>query len=411
MKSTFNLNALSVGVLLALGSFAGVAHAANNYTAAGTDINNHATLDYTVGTTPQTPICSSPTGNINGTCTETNFKVDNKVNVTVSAVDSTFVPAVPGGSAVATFLVTNSGNSTQDFTLATANLPNTTALFGGTDNIDPSAACSIFVDGNGNGTYDPLTDTATYIDELAPDASKKVFVVCPFASSVVNKDVAVVSLTATAAVGGTVGTQGAALTATSGAGTAGGVDIVFADGAGSDDAAGAANFSARDAFRIETAELQVTKTVATLCDPVNGATNPMNIPGAFVQYTITVLNKATGLAPASLTAMGDTLASSLTFDPDLIAGTSAAGCVTGGAATSGAGKSFQLSKGGATNGRASLASAVYKTGSTGDTDGAGVVGQVVTLDFASMLPVEAGYTAGQLKVGETVQVKFNVKIN
>ena len=297
--------------------------------------------------------------------------------------------------------------------MAAASIAAADSLFGGTDNIDPASAGSVFVENDAyavGNTYTAGTDTATYIDELAPDASKTVYVVCSFAGTVVNKDVSLISLTATARADGTAGTLGAALTQTT-TPTAG-VDIVFADGAGSEaaDVARDASFSARDAFRVETAELEVTKTVATLCDPMNGNTNPKNIPGGFVQYTITILNKATGLAPATLAVLSDTLVSSLAFDPDLIAGASAAGCVSGGAATSAAGAGFALSKGAGTNARASLAATSYKT-TAADADGATVAGQVVSLDFGTLLPAEGAYTAGQLLVGETVQVKFNAKIN
>lgn len=412
MKSVFNLNLVSAGVLLALGSLVGTAHAAG--TTANTSVTNKATLDYTVGGVNQTDIASSPTGSTNGTGADTSFTVDNKVNLLVVAADSTFVPVVPGGSSVAKFTVTNTGNSTQDFSLSTASIANGAVLFGGTDNIDPSAACSVVVENDAfavGNTYTSGTDTATFIDELAPDASKTVYVICSFAGTVVNKDVSLISLTATARTGGSAGgSVGAALTQTT-TPTAG-VDIVFADGAGSEtaDVARDASYSARDAFRVETAELQVTKTVATLCDPLNGNTNPKNIPGAFVQYTITILNKPTGLAPATLAVLTDNLVASLAFDPDLIAGASAAACVTGGTATSAAGAGFELSKGGATNGRASLTAVSYKT-SAADTDGAAAAGQAVTLDFGTLLPAEGTYTAGQLKAGETVQVKFNTKIN
>ena len=36
-----------------------------------------------------------------------------------------------------------------------------------------------------------------------------------------------------------------------------------------------------------------------------------------------------------------------------------------------------------------------------------VTGQNISVDLGTVLPVEAGYTAGQLKPGESVQVIFN----
>ncbi len=46
------------------------------------------------------------------------------------------------------------------------------------------------------------------------------------------------------------------------------------------------------------ADIQITKIVSTLEDPVNGATNPKAIPGATVLYTIQVTNSGNGLADA-----------------------------------------------------------------------------------------------------------------
>lgn len=84
-----------------------------------------------------------------------------------------------------------------------------------TDNFEASS-CGVFVDSNGSNSYD-AADTAVYIDELAPDVSRRVFVVCDIPASRVNADFSAVNLTATAASGSAAATQGAALVATSGA--------------------------------------------------------------------------------------------------------------------------------------------------------------------------------------------------
>jgi hypothetical protein len=60
----------------------------------------------------------------------------------------------------------------------------------------------VFVDVNGNGTYDAATDTATYIDELAPDATKTVFVVADVPASGPASGISGVELTAVVAAGG-----------------------------------------------------------------------------------------------------------------------------------------------------------------------------------------------------------------
>ncbi len=83
---------------------------------------------------------------------------------------------------------------------------------------------------------------------------------------------------------------GAVLTETAGADTAG-VDIVFGDAAGTDDGArDAAPFVAQRVSRRLRAALSVAKISTLICDPFNGTTNPKNIPGAIVRWTITITN-------------------------------------------------------------------------------------------------------------------------
>lgn len=413
MKTNFRLSALGAATFLMLGGLSSLAQAAAIGTASGTSITNTATANYDVGGIPQNPVCSSPTGNTTSTCTNTSFTVDTKINVTVATTDATAVSVVPGATAaVATFSVTNQGNSTQDFSLATNTALSGVTVLTKTDDKDPGT-CNTYVESGATAGYQAGQDTATYIDELASGDSKTVYVVCafPLASNYADDNAAAVSLTATARAGGTAGSLGGALTETTGAATSG-VDTVFADGAGTDDTPRNADHSARDIFLIQTAEIKVTKTVATLCDPVNGNTDPKNIPGAVVQYTITLENLNTASSSASLTTLSDALSTNLTLDPDFIVGGSAATCVSGAGsvATSAAGNSFQVSKGAGTNGRASLASAIYKTSSAGDADGADLTTGTVNLNWATILPAEGTYTAAELKVGETVQVKFNAFI-
>ena len=405
--------ALAIAGLIA----GGAAHAAG--TGAGTAITNLATLNYSVGGAPQTAIGSSAAGNTTGAGTATSFVVDNKINLLVATTDTTFVSVVPGltgvaganpngGTQVTTFTVTNTGNSTQDFSLVAASLASGTTLFGGTDNFD-GTSCVARVESGTTAGYD-ATDTATFIDELPADGFKTVYVICAIPVARVNNDVAVVSLTATALVGGTAG-QGASLVETTGANTAG-VDIVFADGAGTDDAIRNANFSARSAFRVVTATLTVTKAVAAVCDPLNGSTNPKNIPGTFVRYTITIAN--TGAASATLSTVGDTLTSLVTFDANLITGaggpgTAATTCsVAGGTATSAVGSGFLVPPlvGGT---RAGFPKYYTTTSSVDGIDLTG--GNVVNVNFGLVLPVEAGYTAGELKATESVSVIYQVLIN
>jgi hypothetical protein len=384
------LATLCVSALLLVGN----AHAAG--TQAGTTIGNKASLSYSVGAVAQTPIASSPTGSTGATGNTTTFVVDNKVNLTVSTTDSSPVSGVAGQTLVtATFVVSNTGNNTQDFSLASANLASTTSVTVGassyTDNFDVSS-CTTSVNGV----------TQTYISNLAPDASQTVKVVCSIPLAQLNGDVSGITLTATARGAGSNGVTVLTQSTTNDPNV---VDIVFADGAGTDDAALAANYSARSAYRVATAALTVTKTVAAVCDPFNGSTNPKNIPGSYAAYTITIANN--GGASATLGAITDVLNANVSFDSDLISGAGAGtNCVAGTSPQGGAGKGFKVTS--ATRG---ASYPKYLTTSNSDSDGAGLNASTLTVDFGIALPAEGTFGAGELKVGESVSVTFQVKIN
>ena len=398
-RARTNVAALTLAFAFAFG--AGTAHAVG--TASGTTVSNQATLSYSVGVVPQTPIASSPTGI--GPALATTFLVDNRVNLTVTTTDATFVSVVPGSVVqVTTFSVTNTGNTVQDFALASGQEANGTVLFGGTDNFD-ATACAQFVESGVTVGYQAGADTATFIDELAADASRTVYVVCSIPAGQVNSDNAVVSLIATARAGGAAG-LGAVLTQTAGANTAG-VDIVFGDAAGTDDLARDAAHSSRSAYRVVSAALSVAKTATLICDPFNSTTNPKNIPAAIVRWTITITN--TGAASATLSTVTDAISASTTFDANLVTGAGGvAGCSSGaGTPESAAGSGFKLDVTGDT--RPGTYPKFFTTANDGD--GANLNAGTVTVNYAVAMPIEVGYAAGELKAGESVIVYFNVTVN
>jgi hypothetical protein len=51
------------------------------------------------------------------------------------------------------------------------------------------------------------------------------------------------------------------------------------------------------------------------------------------------------------------------------------------------------------------------TNTAGDSDGASIVGQAVTITFANALPAGGTYTAGELKSGESATITYNAIIN
>ena len=369
-------------------------------TASGTSISNTATLSYAVGGVPQTDI---PT-------TSASFVVDNKVNLTVAEVGGslTTLGVVPGATGVVTtFSVTNNGNTVQDYALSVNNaIASGQTLFGSTDNFNVTA-CSAFVESGATVGYQSGEDTATFIDELGDDDTATVHVVCSVPNTQVNNDVSLVSLTATTHAGGAAG-LGALTAQDSGVDDPAVVQVVFADVAGSDDAARNGAHSARDGYLVTSAIIAVSKTYTLLCDPFNGVTNPKNIPGAMLRWTIQVSNS--GATAATLSTITDALNAATAHDANLVAPTNAATCSSAtGTPESSTGRGFQIEY--SNPNRALGGTGGYMTGAA-DADGATVAGQNVTIDFAAALPADAGdgYAVGELKAGESATVTFNVTI-
>jgi len=270
-------------------------------TEAGTDITNNVTVNFEVGGVAQTAETDSDT-----------FTVDRRVNLTVAEVANATTTVSPGETnAVTTFTVTNTSNDVLDFRLTAANAA---AAHGGTENFDVTNI-RVFVD-DGDGTFDAADDTETFIDELAADASATVFIVADVPGGQVTNDVAGVELTATAAIAdgsglpagpppGAGGDLGADLTETVGANTDG-IDTVFAD-ADNDGVE-----SDLDDYTVLAAAISVLKSSVVIDDPINGTSDPKAIPGATVEYCISVAN-----APGSATATGisilDTIPANVTF--------------------------------------------------------------------------------------------------
>ncbi len=397
---------------------------------AGSTISNLATLDYTVtvGGLPvaQTPIGSSAAGNTSGAGTATTFTVDAKVNMLVTADNvAALTSVVPGQIKAATpFTLTNTGNATVGYNLAAANLAPAAYTVGGlpvTDIFDTVAAPAIYLDVNNDGLWDAGDTLVTSIATVAPGGAVNLIVVGDVPATPVNGNHAVVSLTATAVwptplvatetpgnlANGVAIVAGGAIT--NGGINNAGVDVVLADVAGAADAAGAANHSAYAALKVVSAGISVAKTATVLCDPVNGTTNPKNIPGAIVQWTITVSNSATAGASANLTSIADALdVTNTTFDlgtatgPTIGSATCAAGAGTNG---------FKIVSSAGGRALGGVAGVMSNAGPAIGGDGAAFITPNVTIDFPVALPAGGAYTAGELKPGESATVTFDVLIN
>ncbi len=267
-------------------------------TAADTDIENFATVDYQVSGANQLPVTSNTTS----------FKVDQVVDLTVAEADGAETAVVPNQQdAVARFTVTNTGNAAQDFSLSVINVASNP--FGVPDNFDPTAF-TIVVDVNNNNVYDVGVDTATFIDELGPDVTGdeatdnviSVFVLADIPLGPTPGQGANIQLVAAALEGGASGAQGDVQVASGGSNTDG-LEVAISNGTASAD----------DAYLVgAVATLAATKESRVVSDPLsNEFPTALAIPGAIVEYTITITNS--GSVPATDVTVSDTLPGDLTF--------------------------------------------------------------------------------------------------
>lgn len=352
-------------------------------TLAGTPITNTATLAYSVGMISQTAISADSIP----------FKVDRKINLTVTRTNGSIVIVSPGqATATINYSVTNQGNDAQDFALSSTPEGNGTAdPFGGTitDNFD-GTGMTVNVQGGGSN-----------IINLAPDAVKNVTVTFAIPIGQVDKSVAVYCLMAVAKVA-----NSAAATAVSQlVADTNGIWTVFADASGPDDVDRDATHSVRGAVIVSAPVLSIGKTALTIWDPANfNVTTPRSIPGAYVQYAIKIENAGTATSSASLTTISDTLNAVTPFDPDLMNNTLNTATPTPDIA---AGRGFRVSH---SAGRSMTGWPKYFS-TANDADGVDLNVSTITANFATILPVESGYSAGELKPGESVTITYNVKIN
>jgi uncharacterized repeat protein (TIGR01451 family) len=268
----------------------------------GTNILNNVTVDYQVGTVAQTQKTASDT-----------FKVDRKVLFTVvektSAGLTTSVSPGQTGAKTA-FTVTNASNDILDFTLTASNLASAATTPRGTDAIDVSNLLMCF-DANNDNNCDAAATATLTIDNLAKDTGTiTVLVLGDVALSATTGQIAGVRLTATA-----LDSAGAAITAATDATVNGAatVETIFAE-----DLTPLLGNTARngiswahDDYTVQAALLSVFKSSKVISDGVS-ASNFKAIPGAVVEYCISVANAA-GSATATNIDVKDVIPANTTF--------------------------------------------------------------------------------------------------
>ncbi len=370
-------------------------------TASNTTISNKATLNYEVGGVAQTLIESSSAGNSTagvGNGTATTFVVDNKVNLTVAKVaDRTIAPGTTDRTL--RYTVTNNGNTSQRYALS--------AVAGAENMTGDMSNVRIYKDVNNDGALDggdTLYVNAGTFGDIAADGSLNIIIVADTAVTTLNGETAVYSLLATTVDAGAL----VVTTETAGANTAG-VDVVFADVAGSaaGDGARDGKHSASATYTIGSSILSVAKTVTVLCDPFNGNTNPKNIPGAVVQYAITITNAAGAGASATLSQVTDALSASVAWDPKLISGAgapAATACTSAGGTQLSAATGFSAVRGaGTTTTTYAAPGAANQETTAGATHAAGNI----TINFATLAGTAYGAADAALPANSFVTVYFN----
>jgi len=242
-------------------------------TPAGTLITNTATLTYSYGGVPQTPITSAPA----------TVRVDEIINVTLVWQDSAPVSvSTPDTNDALTFLLTNTGNGSESFALSRNN------TLGG-DNYDPAngSAGAIFLENGlaaGFQASGPNADTpyvaGTNDPNLAADASRIVYIVSDTPPSLVAGNSGIVALSAAATTAGAAGA--APGTSLPGLGT-GGVDAVV----GTTQAQATRN----GGYLVSNVALTIVKTLPSVLDPRGGS----NVEsGSVLTYRVTVTLTGTG---------------------------------------------------------------------------------------------------------------------
>lgn len=310
MKYLFKPGAsgLLMAMLLYIG---GTQTALADGTASGVSIANTATVNYEVSNVPQTAVQSSPDG-ILPPGTATTFLVDNKVDLTVVA-DTANLAVSPGAAdQPLQFTITNTGNTTQGYSLAVVD---------GGANAITMGSVEIWIDNTAGapatlGVYDAgdiLYIAAANAGDLNPNGTigtddvMTVFIVSDTPLTPADGSVDTYNLVATTADAGVAVNSLATTTVDTVANAADSVEVAYADGAGTVDAANDGTFSAAATYTVTSATLAVTK--AAVVDDGLGGTYA--IPGAIVTYTITVAN--TGGTAATSVVIGDAIPVNTTY--------------------------------------------------------------------------------------------------
>ncbi len=227
-------------------------------TPAGTPIANTATVSYEIAASAYTQSATAV------------FAVDERIDVVVTWQDAAAVLVAPADlDRVITFLITNTGNGAETFSLAVDPL-----LAG--DQFDPVNA-RVYIDANDSTTYeagvDPLYQPGVNDPLLAADAARLVFVLADIPAAALN------------------GERGdAELRATSLTGSVTGAVVPGAGDLGTDAVIGGGTSAMSGSYLV--ADLIAAIAKSAVVSDTGGGSTPA--PGATITYTLLVTTSGTG---------------------------------------------------------------------------------------------------------------------
>src|SRR5438552_7137488 len=259
---------------------------------AGTQIPNAATLTYSIGGRPATPV----------TAVAPVLVVAEVINVVLTWQDGTPVAVnSPDAAKALTFVLTNTGNGTETFGLARNNV-----IAG--DQFDPTnaAAGAIYLESGAQAGFQPSGPNADILylpgindPVLAADASRTVYVLSGIPAALATGATGNVSLSATSTTPGAAGARPGTTLAGLGQG---GVDVVVGGSRGQSTATGG--------YIVSGISLTVAKTVVAVRDPLGGS---LVMPGSVLTYRVVLT--LTGAGIAENFTFTDPLPASTTYVP------------------------------------------------------------------------------------------------
>lgn len=269
-------------------------------TEAGTTIVNTATADYQIGGIP-----FSETSNPETVVVAEILDVDVTL-LTVTPNPGNAVAVVPGStSQVLTFTLTNTGNGTDTYSLVGLSAPGINPS--GSDTFDPTLVAIHFDDGTtpgvfdaGDTRYEPGVNDPT----LAADQAITLHVLNDIGAGEIEGARGDSQLTAASLALSLFPAGPAAGDSLPGQGELGG-DLVLGVAVGDDDAYGT--------YVVSSLALDFQKTSVVISDPIRGTSNPLPIPGATLEYTLTV--EVLGSATATDLVIADAIPANTTYVP------------------------------------------------------------------------------------------------